>query len=160
MNQATAPTATTARATKTATAGACDFFSGGGGTAVGGASGGTPAGGIDALGTGAAAGMAVDWFGLTSVASGTESIVASADVASGRGIDDDDSAAAARIAAANSFAVWKRSAARLASALRITASIAGSTCTFNVDGGSGSSLSTFCIVVVADPAKGRSPVRN
>jgi hypothetical protein len=44
--------------------------------------------------------------------------------------------------------------------LRTTASITGSTCTFNVDGGSGSSLSTFCIVVADDPENGRSPVRN
>ena len=50
--------------------------------------------------------------------------------------------------------------ARLASALRTTASITGSTWTLSVDGGSGSSFSTFCIVVAAEPAKGRSPVRN
>ena len=63
-------------------------------------------------------------------------------------------------ASANACAVGKRSSARLASALRTTASIAGGNCTFSVDGGSGSSFSTFCIVVVDDPANGRSPVRN
>src|SRR5438034_1821388 len=68
--------------------------------------------------------------------------------------------AAARIAAANSAALWKRSSGRLASALRTTASIPAGASTLRIDGGIGSSLSTFCIVVVAEPAKGRSPVRN
>ena len=68
--------------------------------------------------------------------------------------------AASRIASANSCALWYRSSARLASALRTTESMTGSTWTLSIDGGSGSSFSTFCIVVAADPAKGRSPVRN
>ena len=149
MNQATAPTAMTATATKTAMAATCDFFSGGGGTAGSGATG----GGIDALCAAPAVVLiAAARAGATSVGSGIDSIVASAEVGSEMGIDPVDSAAAAWIAAANSFAVWNRSLARFASALRITASIAGSTCTLSDDGGNGSSLSTFCIVVVADPA--------
>ena len=67
---------------------------------------------------------------------------------------------AARSAAANSSAVWKRSSGRLASALRTTASIAPGTCTLKRDGGSGSSASTLCMVAVDDPVNGRSPVRN
>src|SRR5450631_47413 len=159
MNQATAPTAMTATATMTATAAVCDFLSGGGGTAVGGATGGAAGGGIDALcATPAIELSAAACAGATSVGSGIDSIVASADVGSAPRIGVVDSAAAARIAAANSFAVWNRSLARFASALLITASIAVSTCTLSEDGGNGSSLSTFCIVVVADPANGRSPV--
>src|SRR5204863_9045209 len=69
--------------------------------------------------------------------------------------------ASARNAEANSAAVAYRSSGFFASALRMTSSIASGSCTFSVDGGSGSSFSTFCIVVVvAAPPNGRSPVTN
>src|SRR6185437_6840923 len=62
--------------------------------------------------------------------------------------------AASASAREKSAAVWKRSSGRFASAFFTTASIAGGNCTFSVDGGSGSSFSTFCIVVAVEPANG------
>ena len=102
---------------------------------------------IDRATDGAASGAAAD--GGRTVASG--SVAAAASGARW---------AAARSASENSRAVWKRSSAFFASALRMTASIAGDTCRFRFDGGSGSSFRTFCMIVVDDPENGRSPVRN
>src|SRR6187549_2687825 len=68
--------------------------------------------------------------------------------------------AASRIASANSPAVLKRSSGRFAIALAMTASNGFGTCTLSRDGGGGSTLSTLCMIVVAVPENGFSPVRN
>jgi len=67
---------------------------------------------------------------------------------------------AALIASANSRAVWNRSSGRFASARFTTPSNGRGTCTFSLDGGSGSSWRTLCMIVVAEPVKGFSPVSS
>src|SRR5207244_1003746 len=100
------------------------------------------AGGVTAAeGTDAATLASVASAVVTSVESGFPTGAAAPDVAV-------VTAAAARSASENSCAVWKRSSARFASALRTTASMAGGNWTLSVEGGSGSSFSTFCMVVV------------
>ena len=145
MNTPAAMASATTPAT-TATAVACDLRAGGG--AMGAPAAPLPSGARTSVGS----------------PSGARSSVASASApfapTGGSGVPAVRGPAAARRAVANSAAVWKRSSGRFASALRTTASTASGSCTLSVEGGSGSSFSTFCAVVVADPANGRSPVRN
>jgi hypothetical protein len=142
-NQIPAPMATAANAAATATAGTRRVRA-------------VVVPGVESVGGGVAVGAGFTATVLSAAmpcAFARKAIVASAPAA-------DSVVAAARRAAANSSASAKRSSGRLASARRTTASNAGRTWTLRIDGGSGSSFSTFCTVVVADPVNGRSPVRN
>src|SRR5215471_18695760 len=143
MNHAPAATATTAANAPITIAGVREVFAG-------------------VLAAGAtAAGRSSAVPGLIIVAAAGATIVASTPGVSAGATGEATAGVAARSASANSCAVWKRSSERLASALRTTASSAGGNCTLSVEGANGSSLSTFCIVVVAvAPANGRSPVKN
>ena len=65
-----------------------------------------------------------------------------------------------RIACRNSAAVWKRRSGLLAIAFFTTASHAGGRVALSIEGASGSSFNTLCMMVVTAPVNGFSPVRN
>ncbi len=157
-NQTAAPTAMTTAPITMAVAGLCVDAAGAAAAGGGGALGGGGDGDAEA-GAGTATPVDVAVVFMAAASSGTM-IVASELPACVAAASDFVVEAAAPIASANSCAVWYRSSAFLAIALRTTASITGSTWMLIDDGGSGSSFSTFCMVVVAEPENGRSPVRN
>src|SRR5262249_58695121 len=102
---------------------------------------------------GTAAGRSTGVAGLIIVAAGGATTVASTPGV-GAGTLGEATGAAARSASANSCAVWKRSSARLASALRTTASSPGGNCTLTVESVSDSSLRTFwSVMATVGPAE-------